>query len=54
MELLVVKLRFENNYLLQKIISIVENISLPRLIRPLVVAPDALDTLGGCAAAPTR
>jgi hypothetical protein len=37
-----------------KIISIVENISLPRLIRPLVGAPDALDTLGGCAAAPTR
>jgi hypothetical protein len=37
-----------------KIISVVENISLPRLIRPLAVAPDALDTLGGCAAVPTR
>ena len=54
MELLVMKFRFENNYLIQKIIYVVDNPSLPSLIRPLVVAPDALDTPGGCAAAPTR
>jgi hypothetical protein len=37
-----------------KIISVAENTSISRLIRPLDAAPDALDTLGGYAAAPTR
>ena len=37
-----------------KIISIVANPSIQSVIRPLVAAPDALDTPGGCAAAPTR
>ena len=37
-----------------KIIYVVDNISIPSLLRPLVVAPDALDTPGDCGVAPTR
>jgi len=44
----------KNYFLLQKLFSVVENISIQRVSRPLVAAPDALDTLGGCAAAPMR
>jgi hypothetical protein len=44
----------ENYFLLQKLFSVAENASIQRVSRPLVAAPDALDTPGGCAAAPTR
>jgi hypothetical protein len=54
MELSEVKLGPANYFVLPKIISIVENTSIQSVIRPLVAAPDALDTPDGCAAAPTR
>jgi hypothetical protein len=54
MELSGVKYGPENVFFTTKIIPIVENISIQSVIRPLVAALDALDTLGDCAAAHTR
>jgi hypothetical protein len=54
MELSEMKLGPENYFFTTKIISIVENTPIQSVIRPLVAASDALDTPGGCAAAPTR
>jgi hypothetical protein len=49
-----VKLESENYFFTTKIISVSENSSVQSVIHPLVATPDALDTPGGCAAAPTR
>jgi len=54
MELSAVKRGDENYFFTTEILSVEENISIQSVIRPLVAAPDALDMLGGCAAAPTR
>ena len=54
MKLSEVKFRPEKLFFTTKIISVVENLSMQSIIRPLVAVLDALDTLGDCAAAPTR
>jgi hypothetical protein len=54
MQLSAVKLGPRNYFFTTKIISVLENSSIQSVIPPLVAAPDALDTPGDCAAAPTR
>src|SRR5713101_9621417 len=54
MELLHVKLRGGNLFFTTKILCIGDHTHIPRALRPLAAALDALDTPGDCAAAATR